>query len=93
MNETTLRTLADLEDKQQFVLRTVGAGGFGAPVPVTPEADGTLRGGQLLVKWFPTEFSQLRLAYERQDPEEGTALDRLIFQTTFALGPHRPHAF
>jgi hypothetical protein len=58
-----------------------------------PEADGTLRGGQLLVKWFPTEFSQLRLAYERQDPEEGTALDRLIFQTTFALGPHRPHAF
>ncbi|HKY60980.1 MAG TPA: hypothetical protein VJP59_08210 [Gemmatimonadota bacterium] len=58
-----------------------------------PEEDGTLRGGQLLVKWFPTEFSQLRLAYERQDPEEGDALDRLIFQTTFALGPHRPHAF
>ena len=58
-----------------------------------PEEDGTLRGGQLLVKWFPTEFSQLRLAYERQDPEEDDALDRLIFQTTFALGPHRPHAF
>jgi hypothetical protein len=58
-----------------------------------PAEEGTLRGGQLLVKWFPTEFSQLRLAYERQDPEEGDALDRLIFQTTFALGPHRPHAF
>lgn len=58
-----------------------------------PEEEGTLKGGQLLVKWFPTEFSQLRLAYERQDPEEGNALDRLIFQTTFALGPHRPHAF
>ena len=58
-----------------------------------PEEEGTLRGGQLLIKWFPTEFSQLRLAYERQDPEEGQALDRLIFQTTFALGPHRPHAF
>jgi hypothetical protein len=58
-----------------------------------PEEAGTLRGGQLLVRWFPTEFSQLRLAYERQDPEEGDALDRLIFQTTFALGPHRPHAF
>ena len=27
------------------------------------------------------------------DPEEGAALDRLIFHTTFALGPHRPHAF
>jgi len=58
-----------------------------------PEEEGTLKGGQLLVKWFPTEFSQLRLAYELQDPEEGNALDRLIFQTTFALGPHRPHAF
>jgi hypothetical protein len=58
-----------------------------------PEDEGTLAGGQLLVKWFPTEFSQLRLAYERQNPEEGEALDRLIFQTTFALGPHRPHAF
>ncbi|HEY7471370.1 MAG TPA: hypothetical protein VIE68_03395 [Gemmatimonadota bacterium] len=58
-----------------------------------PEEEGTLKGGQLLVKWFPTEFSQLRLAYERQDPEIGEALDRLIFQTTFALGPHRPHAF
>jgi hypothetical protein len=58
-----------------------------------PEEEGTLAGGQLLVKWFPTEFSQLRLAYERQDREEGDALDRLIFQTTFALGPHRPHAF
>ena len=58
-----------------------------------PEEEGTLTGGQLLVKWFPTEFSQLRLTYERLDPEEGEALDRLIFQTTFALGPHRPHAF
>ena len=57
------------------------------------EEEGTLRGGQLLVKWFPTEFSQLRLAYERQTRDEGDALDRLIFQTTFALGPHRPHAF
>ena len=58
-----------------------------------PEGEGTLSGGQLLVKWFPTEFSQLRLAYERQDPEESEALDRLILQTTFALGPHRPHAY
>ncbi|HEU4464529.1 MAG TPA: hypothetical protein VFS53_05745 [Gemmatimonadota bacterium] len=68
----------------------VGARGDWVEPPVE---EGTLRGGQLLVKWFPTEFSQLRLAYERQDPEEGDALDRLIFQTTFALGPHRPHAF
>lgn len=58
-----------------------------------PEEEGSLKGGQLLIKWFPTEFSQLRLVYERQDPEAGEALDRLILQTTFALGPHRPHAY
>lgn len=58
-----------------------------------PEEDGTLRGGQLLLKVFPTEFSQLRLAYERRDPEGGEAVDRVILQTTFALGPHRPHAY
>lgn len=58
-----------------------------------PEEEGSLGGGQLLVKWFPTEFSQLRLAYERLDPDAGGAIDRLIFQTTFALGPHRPHAY
>jgi hypothetical protein len=57
------------------------------------EEEGTLRGGQLLLKVFPTEFSQLRLAYERRDPEAGEGLDRVILQTTFALGPHRPHAY
>jgi len=49
--------------------------------------------GQVLLRVFPTEFSQLRLAYERQRPDGGQALDRLLFQATFALGPHRPHAF
>lgn len=58
-----------------------------------PEEDADLRGGQLMVKWFPTEFSQLRLAYERRDADQEDAIDRLIFQTTFALGPHRPHAY
>lgn len=53
----------------------------------------TLRAGQILLRYFPTEFSQLRLAYERQMPEDGDALDRVLFQTTFALGPHRPHAY
>ncbi|MFN2384156.1 MAG: hypothetical protein ABR559_07830, partial [Gemmatimonadota bacterium] len=56
-------------------------------------AEGALQGGQALLRYFPTEFSQLRLVYERQMPEEGDALDRLLFQTTFALGPHRPHAY
>ena len=69
----------------------VGARGDWVEPP--EQLEGSLAGGQFLVKWFPTEFSQLRLAYERQDSELGDALDRLIFQTTFALGPHRPHAF
>lgn len=56
-------------------------------------AEGALRAGQVLLRYFPTEFSQLRLVYERQAPEDGDALDRLLFQTTFALGPHRPHAY
>lgn len=58
-----------------------------------PAEDATLRGGQVALRWFPTEFSQFRLAYERLDPEAGDALDRVILQTTFALGPHRPHAY
>lgn len=55
--------------------------------------DETLQAGQVLVRCFPTEFSQIRLAYERREPEVGEGVDRLLLQTTFALGPHRPHPF
>ena len=58
-----------------------------------PEDGASLQSGQAILRVFPTEFSQLRLVYERQIPEEGDAVDRLLFQTTFALGPHRPHAY
>lgn len=58
------------------------------------EADeGEITAGQILLRYFPTEFSQLRLAYERQAPEHGESVDRILFQTTFALGPHRPHPY
>lgn len=58
------------------------------------EAEGpNLQAGQAILRLFPTEFSQIRLTYERQVPEEGDAIDRLLFQTTFALGPHRPHPY
>ncbi|MGH7571586.1 MAG: hypothetical protein ACREMK_07060 [Gemmatimonadota bacterium] len=60
--------------------------------PPDPEA-GTVHAGQAVLRYFPTEFSQLRLAYERQAPEGEDAIDRLLFQLTFALGPHRPHAY
>lgn len=58
------------------------------------EADeGEITAGQVLLRYFPTEFSQLRLAWERQAPEHGESVDRVLFQTTFALGPHRPHPY
>jgi hypothetical protein len=60
--------------------------------PAEVEA-GTVHAGQAVLRYFPTEFSQLRLAYERQAPEDEDAIDRILFQLTFALGPHRPHAF
>lgn len=53
----------------------------------------SFKAGQILLRYFPTEFSQLRAAYERQGPDQGDALDRLLFQAVFALGPHRPHPF
>jgi hypothetical protein len=59
-----------------------------------PEAEvGTVHAGQAVLRYFPTEFSQLRLAYERQAREGEDAIDRVLFQLTFALGPHRPHAY
>lgn len=43
----------------------------------------------------PSEFSRFKLALERSwgeaAPEDGRW--RAVLQTTFALGPHRPHAF
>jgi hypothetical protein len=53
----------------------------------------SIQAGQIILRYFPTEFSQLRVTYERQVPNHGDAIDRVLFQTTFALGPHRPHAF
>lgn len=62
-------------------------------VEILEDPDATDRAGQIVIRFFPTEFSQLRFAYERREPEVGDGVDRLLFQTTFALGPHRPHAF
>lgn len=53
----------------------------------------SIKAGQVILRYFPTEFSQLRTVYERQVPDVGDALDRLLFQAVFALGPHRPHPY
>lgn len=51
--------------------------------------------GSGYLTFFPSEFSRFKLALERSWGDG--ALDggqwRSVLQTTFALGPHRPHAF
>jgi hypothetical protein len=66
----------------------------GEEPPVEEPVEATsIQAGQLILRYLPTEFSQLKLVYERQVPDEGDALDRLLVQATIALGPHRPHAY
>lgn len=76
----------------QFTRRWFVAGQYD-DVARTEDVEGDLRSIQAIVRFFPTEFSQLRLAYQRLEPELGDGVDRILFQTTFALGPHRPHPF
>jgi hypothetical protein len=42
---------------------------------------------------FPSEFSKFVLGFERTMPKGGGATNRLLLQSTFAVGPHRPHPF
>jgi len=76
----------------QLTRRVYVGGRYDVVEPAEVEA-GTVHAGQAVLRYFPTEFSQLRLAYERQAPEDEDAIDRILFQLTFALGPHRPHAY
>ncbi|HJR43795.1 MAG TPA: hypothetical protein VJ812_17005 [Gemmatimonadaceae bacterium] len=44
--------------------------------------------------FFPSEFSKFVLGYERLMPAgDAKALNRIVLQTTFSIGPHRPHPF
>lgn len=43
---------------------------------------------------FPSEFSKMVFGVERVMPPAGEdGFFRILFQTTFAIGPHRPHPF
>src|SRR5258708_17995269 len=56
----------------------------------------TLNAGSGYLEWFPSEFSKLVAAYERVMPASSTgnpAVNRILFQASFALGPHKPHPF
>lgn len=59
-----------------------------------PEADGEpLRAASVFVQFFPSEFSKFVLGFERTMPRGQQATNRLLLQSTFAVGPHRPHPF
>ncbi|HEV7589088.1 MAG TPA: hypothetical protein VGO40_13320 [Longimicrobium sp.] len=59
-----------------------------------PSADGNaLTAGSGYLEFFPSEFSKLTAAYERFMPAVGDAVNRILLQATFALGPHKPHPF
>ncbi|HEX8245762.1 MAG TPA: hypothetical protein VF541_19775, partial [Longimicrobium sp.] len=45
------------------------------------------------LEFFPSEFSKLSAGYERFMPPRGDAINRILLQATFALGPHKPHPF
>lgn len=59
-----------------------------------PQAGGgTLSAGSGYLEFFPSEFSKLTAMYERYSPSGADALNRILLQATFALGPHKPHPF
>ena len=60
-----------------------------------PSSDGaSFRAISAIYEFFPSEFSKLIAAYERVMPGgDADAFDRILFQASFALGPHKPHPF
>ena len=59
-----------------------------------PSADGDeLNAASGYLEFFPSEFSKLTAAYERFMPPGSDAVNRILLQATFALGPHKPHPF
>jgi hypothetical protein len=59
-----------------------------------PERGGrTLNAGSVYLEWFPSEFSKLVAGYEALSPSGDSLVNRLLFQASFSLGPHKPHPF
>ena len=61
----------------------------------TTSLSGTTKAGSGYLEWFPSEFSKLVAGYERYVTSglDATALNRVLLQASFALGPHKPHPF
>ena len=59
-------------------------------------AGATMNAASGYLEWFPSEFSKLMLGYERLMPggaPRPEAVNRILLQATFAIGPHKPHPF
>ena len=62
--------------------------------PIDPNGLGrNLTAGSGYFEWYPSEFSKLVAAYERFNAPGFDGVNRILFQATFALGPHKPHPF
>lgn len=53
----------------------------------------SVRAASLYYQLFPSEFSKFVLGFERVMPQGDRSTNRLLLQSTFAVGPHRPHPF
>ncbi|MFI5310674.1 MAG: hypothetical protein ACHQQ3_05545 [Gemmatimonadales bacterium] len=59
-----------------------------------PAAEGAnFTAGSAFLEWFPSEFSKLTAQFERATPSQQPALNRILLQAAFAVGPHKPHPF
>jgi hypothetical protein len=59
-----------------------------------PQNDGrTLNAGSGYLEFYPSEFSKLAASFERYMPDGQNAVNRILVQATFSLGPHKPHPF
>ena len=61
---------------------------MGVAVPVEPVFAGTA-----IVVFAPTEFSALRLQYQRQFLPDDHAIDSVVGQLNFTIGAHPAHAY
>jgi hypothetical protein len=62
--------------------------------PIDPLGQGrNLTAGSGYFEWFPSEFSKLVAAYEWYNVPSLESHNRILFQASFALGPHKPHPF
>ena len=59
-----------------------------------PQSGGAaLRAASIVLEWFPSEFSKLIAQFEHAALPGVSAVNRLLLQATFAMGPHKPHPF